>query len=102
MREHIWSVAIVALVASSPCWAEYPDSVIYEGAESLSRDQVRVELEHARTHGLIPQSEGDYPIIHPMQQTKTRAEVLQALKQAREDGLLDFADHEYPVIQTTR
>jgi len=102
MRVHIWPVAIVILGAASPSWAEFPDSVIYERGESLSRDQVQAELEYARAHGLIPQGDGDYPIIQSTSQTKTRAEVLQELKHAREEGMLDFTDDEYPVTETIR
>lgn len=102
MRVHIWPVAITILLSGPPSWAEFPDSVIYKRGESLSREQVRAELEYARTHGLIPQGDGDYPIMQPASQTKTRAEVLQELQRAREEGLLDFTDDEYPVTETIR
>ncbi|HGN8662212.1 TPA: DUF4148 domain-containing protein [Pseudomonas aeruginosa] len=99
MKAQTALIGFVILASSSLCWAGSSNQAT--GGQSLTRAQVKAELEEARRQGLI--MEGDvYPVATTTTgRSKTRAEVLQELQEAREQGLLYFHDGEYPVVRNT-
>ncbi|MBN8717330.1 MAG: DUF4148 domain-containing protein [Burkholderiales bacterium] len=84
MKAQTALIGFVILASSSLCWAGSSNQTT--GGQSLTREQVRAELEEARRQGLL--MEGDvYPVEIPKTgRSKTRAEVLQELQEAREQG----------------
>lgn len=94
MKAQTALIGFVILASSSLCWAGSSNQAA--GGQSLTREQVRAELEDARRQGLL--MEGDvYPVEMPTTgRSKTRAEVLQELQEAREQGLLYLHEGEYP------
>ncbi|MGQ4842383.1 DUF4148 domain-containing protein [Klebsiella michiganensis] len=94
MKAQTALIGFVILASSSLCWAGSSNQTT--GGQSLTREQVRAELEEARRQGLL--MEGDvYPVEIPKTgRSKTRAEVLQELQEAREQGLLYLHEGEYP------
>ncbi|AWQ06865.1 DUF4148 domain-containing protein [Bordetella bronchiseptica] len=99
MKAQTALIGFVILASSSLCWAGSVNHAT--GSQSLTREQVKAELEAARAQGLLNFSDAEYPVIRDTGPGKTRAEVLQELQEAREQGLLNFSDAEYPVIRNT-
>lgn len=101
MKAHTFVIGFAILAGSSMCWAQVPSQPQTTGGKSLTREQVKAELEDARRKGLI--QDGDtYSVEVPIAGAgKTRAQVLKELQEAQDQGLLNFHDGEYPVIRDT-
>ncbi|AJP57292.1 hypothetical protein UC34_10305 [Pandoraea vervacti] len=91
--------AALAQSASSRLSSDaYPDGSPYAWVAQttpLTREQVRQELVEARTQGLIPQNDYDYPALKPLNNAnepgKTRAQVYDELVRARQQGEMKYS-----------
>ncbi|WP_454005830.1 DUF4148 domain-containing protein [Alcaligenes sp. Marseille-Q7550] len=95
MKVRIMAASMVAALVLPASWVQAAGT---DGQDGLTRQQVRAELEQARSRGLIPVTDSDYPILDRSGPEKSREQVERELQQARAQGLLNVADSDYPVV----